>query len=431
MSIPQSHMSPSKPIDRDTSAISGWEPALDQLVTALEPRLIETRRHLHAHPEPSCEERETSQFIQTQLQRAGIAARLGRDGLGVLADVNVGEPAPDAPRIALRADLDALRMQDAKATSYASQRPGVCHACGHDAHSTVVLGAALTLAGLREINPPIASTVPGLRLRLIFQPAEETAEGGHWMVEQGAVDGVAAILGLHVDPERSLGQVGIRYGALTANCDEVEIIVEGLGGHAARPHQSRDPIVAAVQLASALYQFLPRATDARSASVFSIGKFAGGTLPNVIPHKVEILGTLRTLDPGIRQTLQDRIRAIVHSVQEASGTQIHLRFYESIDGVLNDQQITESLEAAARRVVGDAGVTLISLPSMGAEDFSAYLTRVPGAMIRLGIAPPGFTAPFLHAPDFDIDERALAIGVRVLLRAALLLTANPGRLVRP
>ena len=269
-------------------------------------------------------------------------------------------------------------------------------------------------------------SLPGLRLRFIFQPAEETAEGGQWMVEQGAVDGVAAILGLHVDPERSLGQVGIRYGALTANCDEVEIVVTGQGGHAARPHQTRDPIAAAVQLASALYQQLPRAVDSRNLAVFSLGRFAGGTLPNVIPQQVELLGTLRTLDPAVRQTLQARIRGIVDGIAAATGTQMSLRFFESIDGVVNDEGVTQALEAAARRVVGDAGIEHITLPSLGAEDFSAYLTRVPGAMLRLGIAPAGSKSPYLHAPDFDIDERALALGVRILLRAALLLTANPG-----
>ncbi|MCA9054815.1 MAG: amidohydrolase [Planctomycetaceae bacterium] len=412
------------------NALEGWEPALDQLISELEPRLIETRRHLHAHPEPSGEERETSQFLHTRLREAGISARLGRNGLGVIADLDVGEPAPDAPRIAIRADIDALRIQDAKSTAYASTRPGLCHACGHDAHTAIALGAALCSLAAHEGGHIASSVVPGLRLRFIFQPAEESAEGALWMVEQGAVDQVSAILGLHVDPERQLGAVGIRYGVLTANCDEVEVVIEGKGGHSARPHHTLDPIAAAAQLVTSLYQYLPRSVDARNPSVFSIGKIAGGTLPNVIPSRVEILGSLRTLDQQVRRTLKDRIQDIVHGVKESSGTAVHLRFFEPIDSVVNDDRVTAAMEAAARRVLGDDGIIPIHLASMGGEDFSAYLTRVPGAMLRLGIAPPGFSAPFLHATDFDIDERALAIGARILLRTAVLLTADPGKLHR-
>ena len=410
--------------------LAGWETALDAEIAALEPRLIEVRRHLHAHPEPSREELETSQFICEQLRAAGISAKLGRNGLGVLADVDLGEPAPNSPRIALRADIDALRIQDAKTTPYASQRPGLCHACGHDAHTSMVLGAALCAANLRRSELLPGGATGGVRLRFIFQPAEECAEGGYWMVEQGAVDGCGAILGCHVDPERRVGTVGVRYGVLTANCDDVEVIVEGRGGHAARPHHTQDPIAAAVQLVSALYQLLPRAADSRSPSVFTVGKLAGGTLANVIPPRVEVLGTLRTLDRGTREKLKQRIEAIVHGVREASGTSMQLRFFESIDSVINDSHVTAALEEAATRVLGREGIDRIELPSMGGEDFSAYLTRVPGAMMRLGIAPPGFTAPFLHSPDFDVDERALAVGVRILLRAALLLAGDPGPLSR-
>jgi amidohydrolase len=397
-----------------------WEAELDRAAAALEAGLIEVRRHLHAHPEPSREERETSLYLQSRLAAAGIDARLARDGFGVLADIDIGDPAPEVSRIAIRADIDALRILDAKTTPYASQKPGLCHACGHDAHSSMVLGTALVARQMAARSGWPAGS--GARLRFIFQPAEETAEGGLSLTEQGAVDGCAAILGCHVDPERSLGTVGVRYGVLTANCDEVEIIVEGRGGHSARPHHTNDPIGAAAHLVTTLYQYLPRAVDARTPSVFSIGKLSGGTLPNVIPNRVEILGSLRTLDAKQRQTLKDRIESIVHGVRECSGATIHLRFFESIDSVVNDAGVTRELEHAARDVLGPEGVVLITQPSMGGEDFSAYLTRVPGAMLRLGVAPPGFAAPFLHAADFDIDERAIALGVRILLRAALRLS---------
>lgn len=401
-----------------------WSRRIDEQVAQLEARLVETRRHLHAHPEPSGQERETSRYVAERLAESGIPARVCRDGVGVMADVELGVMGDATPRIALRADIDALRIQDAKQTPYASRRPGLCHACGHDAHTTMVLGAAWAAAALREA--PVADDF-GVRLRFLFQPAEEEALGAHWLVEQGAVDDVDAILAQHVDPDRSLGTVGIRYGMLTASCDDVEIIVEGRGGHAARPHQTRDPIAAAAHLITALYGLLPRAVDARDPVVFTIGKVAGGTLNNVIPERVEILGTLRALQPATRRQAQERIEAIVHGAREASGTAIHLRFHSGIDGVNNDRNCAAALEAAARQVLGDGGIEPITLPSMGAEDFSEYLVRVPGAMLRLGCAPPGFTAPHLHAPDFDVDERVLALGTRILLRAALLLGATLSR----
>ncbi|MBX3438111.1 MAG: amidohydrolase [Planctomycetaceae bacterium] len=418
-------MNPSPAIPRplpatDSGPLEGWEAEIDRQMGELEPRLIDVRRHLHAHPEPSREERETSAYIASQLAAAGVEPHLCRDGLGVIAETVLGTPAADAPLIALRADLDALRIQDAKSTAYASQRPGLCHACGHDAHATMVLGAALFAAA----NSGRTIDAVGARLRFVFQPAEETSEGARWLVEQGAVDDVDAILGVHVDPERPLGSVGIRYGTLTANCDEVEIIVEGKGGHSARPHHTLDPIAAAAHVVSALYQFLPRAVDSRSPSVFSVGKIAGGTLPNVIPDRVQILGTLRTLESETRTTLKNRIEEIVHGVKELSRTSMRVRFTTPIDSVENDHRVTAALERASRRVLGDAGVQMIARPSMGGEDFSAYLTRVPGSLLRIGCAPPGFAAPFLHAPEFDIDERALALGSRILLRAALILSAG-------
>lgn len=398
--------------------LTKWEPVIDRRVAELESRLIEVRRYLHKHPEPSKEEFETSKYLAGQLCDAGLNAKLCRDGLGVIAEAALGQPAAEAPLIALRADIDALRIQDSKTTAYASQHEGLCHACGHDAHAAIVLGAALFAADSSRYKVD----APGTRLRFLFQPAEETSDGARWLVEQGAVDDVDSILGIHVDPERALGTVGIRYGTLTANCDEIEIVIEGKGGHSARPHHTLDPIAAAAKLVSTLYEFLPRSVDSRSASVFSVGKIVGGTLPNVIPDRVEIRGSLRTLSPESRETLKTRIEEIVHGVKELSRTMIHLRFLTPIDAVDNDSRVTAALESASRRVLSDEGITQITQPSMGGEDFSGYLTRVPGALLRLGVAPPGFAAPFLHAPDFDIDERAITIGTRILLRAALVLS---------
>ncbi|REJ88727.1 MAG: amidohydrolase [Planctomycetota bacterium] len=412
------------PVEGESPA-APWQAPVDQQVAAIEERLVGVRRHLHMHPEPSCEEYETSRYLAEQLEQAGIRTRLLRDGLGVIGDFDLGHVTETTPRIALRADIDALQIQDAKRTPYASRKSGLCHACGHDAHATMILGAALAASEMHK-SGRLPGGDFGVRLRFLFQPAEEESLGARWLVEQGAVDDVDAILAQHVDPERTLGTVGIRYGVLTANCDEVELIVEGSGGHAARPHHTRDPIAAAAHLISALYQFLPRSVDARDPVVFTVGKVAGGTLSNVIPDRVEIQGSLRTLQAETRTRVHDRIEEIVHGVKEASGTTIHLRFPTSIDGVNNDRRCTAALEAASREVLGDEAIQPVELPSMGAEDFAAYLDRVPGAMLRLGCAPPGFTAPFLHAPDFDVDERVLAIGTRIMLRAALRLADGSG-----
>ncbi len=414
-------------------ALSEWETPIDQRIHELEQQLIEIRRHLHAYPEPSREEYETSKYLASQLSEAGIPAKLARDGLGVIANLDIGEPDSNTPRIAIRADIDALRISDAKTTPYASKKPGICHACGHDAHAAIALGTALSMKAFAQTNETLPAETSGLKLRFIFQPAEETSDGGHWMVEQGAVDECAAILGCHVDPERPLGTVGIRYGTMTANCDEVEIVVEGRGGHSARPHHTSDPIAAAAHLVTSLYEFLPRSIDARHPAVFSVGMIQGGTLPNVIPDRVLIKGSLRSLHTQTRTCLKDRIEEIVHGAKEASGAMMHLRFFEAIDSVVNDPFVTKALEESSRRVLGDEGIQMIEEPSMGGEDFSAYLKRIPGAMFRLGIAPPGFQAPFLHASDFDIDERALSIGVRILLRTAVLLTTamNPHGSIDP
>ena len=265
----------------------------DEEITSIESTLIELRRSLHAHPEPSGEEVETSKFIARTLNDAGIPGTICRDGLGVVADMTIGSPSADAPLIAIRGDIDALRMPDEKAVRYASQVPNVAHACGHDVHTSVLIGAALaashvaTNAGSNDENDAL---IPGLRLRFLFQPAEETCQGADWLVEQGVMQGVDAILGLHVDPERIAGKVGIRYGVLTANCDEVVIVVSGHGGHAARPHHTLDPIATSAHLVSTLYEFLPRSVDARNASVFTVGKIEGGYAPNVIPESVEMHG---------------------------------------------------------------------------------------------------------------------------------------------
>ncbi len=385
--------------------------------------VVATRRHLHAHPEPSGEETETTRFLAEQLRQAGLPVVALPRGSGLWTDLELGQVTRTTPRIALRADIDALRIQDEKDVPYRSRYAGVAHCCGHDAHAAMVLGTAL--AAQRMLRGTVPYVGPPVRLRFLFQPAEETCEGARWMIEQGALEGVDAILGVHVDPERTAGTVGIRYGVLTAHCDELDVLVDGRGGHAARPHHTIDPIAAAVQLVATWYQLVPRSVDSRDPHVLTIGKIAGGSAPNVIPQCVELRGSLRTVSDAARMRLKRRIEQIAQGVAEATGARIHVRFLNPLPAVVNAPVPTAALHYASIAVLGADQVEILEAPSMGGEDFSLYLPHVPGAMLRLGCAKPGMPDwPLLHSPLFDVDETALPTGVRILLAAALVLAAN-------
>ena len=393
-----------------------WSEPIDAWLAAHRQELVDIRRHLHMHPEPSGREHETTSYLAQRLDEVGVTATVLRDGLGLVADAVIGDPASDAPRVALRADIDALKIQDAKSVEYRSRCDGVMHACGHDVHSSIVLGIARAVA--RQADDVQLEPGRGMHLRYLFQPAEEICQGAHWLVEQGVLEGVDAILGLHVDPENPAGQFGVRYGPLTAVCHEVAISVRGQGGHAARPHQSRDPLAAAISLASTLYSQLPRGVDSRQPTVFSIGRINGGTLPNVIPDEVEMLGSLRTVELGDDTVLKEKIQRIAAGVASSTETEIEVVFRTSLEAVRNDYGVTSAIEAAAVSVAGEAAVRRIEQPSMGGEDFSVYQQHVPGSMFRLGSGTqPG---RLLHTPGFDIDEDCLVAGARVMFRAALL-----------
>lgn len=389
-----------------------WQTALDEIIGDLEPQLIALRRHLHAHPEPSGQELETSLRLYQLLGDEGLAVRMGPAGCGVLAD----EPAKSAgPRIAFRGDIDALQIQDEKVVVYRSVREGLMHACGHDAHATCAYGAAVALRRLAQQG---YAPWP-LAWRAILQPAEETAAGARQMVEAGALAGVEKIFALHVEPTLPVGTVGVRSGPLTANCDLLQIAIHGRGGHGARPHESRDPIAAAATLISTLYQYVPRATDSLEAVVVSIGRIAGGANANVIPEHVELQGTLRTLESAVRLSTMEHIDQLARGVEEITGAKIEVRFSGNIPAVHNDADATETLRQAAAEVVGHQHCRLIARPSMGSEDFACYLQHVPGAMFRLGTAGDLTAITPLHTSRFDVDEKALAIGARVLARAVV------------
>ena len=389
-----------------------WQRVIDGYIDGIADKLCTIRRYLHAHPEPSGGEFQTALYIAQRLKEAGIAHRVIPSQRGVVTEH--AKPG-GAPVVALRADMDALRLQDAKEVPYRSSHEGVMHACGHDAHCAMVMGASLALHHCRESLPWPTGW------RSLFQPAEETSEGALEMVQAGAVQDTDAIVALHVDPELAVGRVAVRHGPLTAFCAGIDVAIRGHGGHAARPHHTIDPIAVAIQFVNSIYQFVPRSIDSREPTVVSFGVFEGGKNPNTIPPLVRLSGTIRTMSSVGAKQVKERIRGIAHGLQEASGAQIDVSFSPGPDAVINDPLVTDVCAYAATSVVGKDHVDTLRMPSMGGEDFSAYLVHVPGCMLRLGVAGPSGPRHFLHSPDFDIDERALAIGAKILARAAVLL----------
>ena len=398
-----------------------WKAQLDAIISDQADEVVALRRYLHAHPEPSGEELKTSLHLYQLLEQFDCDVRMGPEGCGVIAD----SLSQEATRcIAMRGDIDALRIHDEKQVAYRSTADGLMHACGHDAHAAMVFGAFSALLKLEQ-----SGHAPWpLAWRAIFQPAEETAIGAMRMIESGAVENVQAIIGLHVDPTRRTGDIGLRAGAMTANCDMLQFSVKGQGGHAARPHESKDPIAAAAQLISTLYQFVPRATDSLDSVVLTIGQVQGGQNPNVIPDLVELWGTMRTLDTNVRARTIEQIRLVARGVEEITSTKIASEFHVSIPSVFNDADLTRLVWQESEEVVGAEHVQHITRPSMGSEDFARYLEEVPGVMFRLGSARDLATVSALHTPTFDIDELALGIGTRILARSVVAMCGPDCRL---
>ncbi len=362
--------------------------------------LLEIRRYLHAHPELSGSEQRTAALLSGELRKLGWRVQEGVGRTGLVAEL--GNPA--SPVIGLRVDMDALPIEERTGLPYASTSPGLMHACGHDLHSSIGLGVAMALAE----HPPEKGCV-----RLLFQPAEETAEGARWMVEAGAVDGLSGLYGVHVFPSIAVGSIGVRRGALTAAAAELEVEVLGEAGHGARPHQSVDAIWIAARLISGLQEAISRRLDALHPVVLSFGRIEGGRAFNVIADRVRLLGTLRCLDTDLYRELPAWVESTAQDICRAYGGEARVQFRLIAPPVQNDPQLTALLEQVALEQLGQAQVLELDQPSLGAEDFAHYLPAVPGCMFRLGVAGPNGCAP-LHHGKFDPDEACLPLAVNLL-----------------
>ncbi|MFJ3813440.1 amidohydrolase [Streptomyces sp. NPDC090056] len=387
-----------------------------KLPATLRDELIMFRRDLHMHPELGKQEFRTTAALKARLEAAGLAPEVLPAGTGLICDI--GTPDPGRPMLAIRADLDALPIPDVKTVAYRSTVANRAHACGHDVHTTSVLGAGLVLAELdRQGLLPNA-------VRLIFQPAEEVLPGGAVdVVEAGALNGVGRIIAVHCDPRVDAGKIGLRAGPITSACDRLEVTLDGPGGHTARPHLTTDLVTAAARVATDVPAVLARRVDARSGLSVTWGRIESGHAPNVIPQHAELSGTVRCLDLPAWRDAPDLVHAAIDEIAALHRAKSTVTYVRGVPPVVNDAAVAELLRDAmtARR-----GVHAIedTEQSLGGEDFSWYLEHVPGAMARLGVRVPGDTrVRDLHAGDFDVDESAIEAAVELFTAAALLTNA--------
>ncbi len=372
--------------------------------------IIRIRRDLHMYPELGNEEFRTSKVVSEVLEGLGLKVERGIAGTGV---VGLLEGGSSEKTIALRADMDALPIQDRKEAAYSSRVEGKMHACGHDAHTAMLLGAAMVLA---EMKDRLCGNV-----KFIFQPAEENTGGAARMIEAGIMENphVDAIFGLHVSPELEVGTVGIRYGTANACSDDVRIEVLGSSAHGAQPHKGVDAIVIASQVINALQQIISRKIDPLEPATLTIGTIMGGTQSNIIADRVKMTGTIRTLDSATRERIKKSIEGITASVSRAMGGQHRVIVEPGYPLLINDSSMTDLVKKAAGRIVGE-GVIEIGKPRLGVEDFAYYLQRAPGSFWRLGTGneEKGIKC-IAHSPCFDIDEDALCIGTAVHVQTVL------------
>ncbi|KAB0242169.1 amidohydrolase [Microcystis aeruginosa EAWAG127a] len=381
---------------------------IKNIAESLAPRLVEIRRHIHANPELSGQEYQTAAYIAGVLSSCGLSVQEAVGKTGVKGEL----PGKGSDRriLAIRADMDALPIQEKTDLDFASRKPGIMHACGHDVHATVGLGVAMVLSRLSE---PL-----GGKIRFLFQPAEEIAQGASWMIREGVMRDVSAVFGLHVFPSIPARSIGVRYGSLTAAADDLEIFIQGESGHGARPHEAIDAIWIASQVITTLQQAISRTQNPLRPIVLTIGQISGGRAPNVIADQVRMAGTVRSLHPETHAHLPEWIEGLVTNVCGTYNAKCQVNYRRGVPSVQNDQFLTRLVEEAGLEAWGRDRVLILSEPSMGAEDFSLYLQQAPGTMFRLGVGSTNLLNPPLHHPEFLVDESAILTGVITLAYAA-------------
>ncbi|HET9499606.1 MAG TPA: amidohydrolase [Marmoricola sp.] len=383
-------------------------------VDAVADDILGVRRHLHAHPELSWHEEETTGLLAKRLGEAGAVVReLPRNGLVV----DIG---PGAPRVALRADIDALPVPDLTSDPWTSTIDGVAHACGHDVHASALLGTGLVLQRLHD-----GGVLPGA-VRLVFQPAEEIMPGGALMcLEEGVLDGVERIFGLHCDPSLDVGEIGVRQGPLTGAADSLAVTLTGKGGHTSRPHLTEDLTFALGKLVTELPAVLSRRLDPRAGVSVVWGMVRAGSAMNVIPSVGQLAGTVRMLDAVAWADAEALVRETIRQIVEPYGVEATVTYVRGVPPVVNEHTSTQLLSRAVEDVLGEPGL-VPTKQSLGGEDFAWYLEKASGAMGRLGTRTPGGPTYDLHQGNLRVDERAVAIGAKVLGVTALRTLLAPG-----
>ncbi|RJO64813.1 MAG: amidohydrolase [Myxococcales bacterium] len=385
-------------------------------IQALAPELVALRRDFHRHPELGFQEERTSRLVAERLEALGFAVQRNVAKTGVVA--RLVHPARKGPILAFRADMDALPLTEANTHDFVSLHPGAMHACGHDGHMAILLGFARWLSQRK-------ARFPG-EIRLLFQPAEEGLGGAAPMIAEGALEGVGAIVGLHLWSGLKLGYAGVRPGPIMATCDEFVITVHGKGGHAARPQETADAVLAASQVVVALQTIVSRAVDPLQPAVVTVGQIAGGSAHNIIADRVELRGTARTFDRVLRRRLPELIRQRAEAAAAICGATVELQWIEQYPPTINDARMAELVRKAAETVLGKDRVGP-GEPTMGAEDMAYYLEKIPGCFFFLGAGNPerGIDKPH-HNPRFDLDEEALPYGVAIFAAVAERFFAEAG-----
>ena len=373
--------------------------------SAVVERMVAIRRDLHQNPELSWQEHRTAERISSTLHELGIPHRRLM-GTGIVADL----PGTDAlPAVALRADIDALPIQEETGLPFASANDGVMHACGHDGHASILLGAAELLA--REGDLPAS-------VRLIFQPAEEKGAGAKALMEAGVLDNVAIAFAGHLDRHFSTGTLVVTDGAVSASTDHFKIRVTGRGGHAARPHETIDAVVVGSLIVTAIQTIVSREIDPTHPSIVTVGRFEAGKVPNVIAGQAELEGTIRAQDREVREHLKQSIRRVAESIGQLHRAGLEVEIADGTPPVFNTPEATALARQAAIEVVGEDNVRTLGRANMGGEDFAYYLEEIPGCYIRFGALPPGGRGFAAHSSRFDFDEAALPIGAAWMARVA-------------